>query len=120
MPTVTEQNMVQVVGTSNIATHNDNKPDSATANKMSNAVKSTAAGEETATMTLRGYPRLKAKATVEVTGVGKGSGKWYCKTVVQQWNVDHGYLTNALLIKGGGGDSSGGKPGGDQAINANN
>jgi hypothetical protein len=71
-------------------------------------------------MTLRGYPRLKAKATVEVTGVGAGSGKWYCKTVVQEWSVEHGYISNAQLLRGGEGGGGSGTPGGDTPIGAPN
>ena len=91
--------------------HNDDKKSSADRNKLKNAAASANAGKETATMTLLGYPLLKAKATVEVTGVGKGSGVWYCKTVVQEWHVSHGYITNAKMTKGssgGGGGASGG------------
>ena len=85
--------------------HNDDNAKSADKNKLKNAGASAGAGTETAQMTLRGYPLLKAKATVEVTGVGKGSGKWYCKTVIQEWHVNHGYLTNAVLTKGAKGDA---------------
>jgi phage protein D len=83
-------------------------PDSAVANKLKNAAASAQAGKETASMMLRGYPLLKAKATVEVTGVGKGSGVWYCKTVIQEWNVEHGYITNVSMTKGSGGGGGGG------------
>jgi hypothetical protein len=115
MPTITKENTFTVIqGVGNAGSHGDDKPNSAKANKAANALKSAAAGKETATMTLRGYPRLKAKATVEVTGVGAGSGKWYCKTVVQQWTVEHGYVSNAQLTRGGEGE--GGKPGGDAPI----
>lgn len=104
-------------GQDQIANHQGDKPDSAKANKVANALKAAAAGKETATMTLRGYPRLKAKTTVEVTGVGAGSGKWYCKTVVQEWSVTHGYISSAQLIRGGGGGSRGSSaPGGDTPI----
>ena len=65
-------------------------------------------------MAVRGYPLLKAKATIEVTGVGAGSGVWYCKTVVQQWHVQHGYVTDLKLTKGKG-VSGGGKSGNNQA-----
>lgn len=45
---------------------------------------------------------LKAKTTLEITGVGKGSGVWYCKRVVQTWTVEHGYITQAFLTRGEG------------------
>jgi phage protein D len=91
-------------------------PDSAVANKLKNAAASAQAGKETATMMLRGYPLLKAKATVEITGVGKGSGVWYCKTVVQEWSVDHGYTTNVSMTKGKGGGGSSGDAHGGEAV----
>jgi phage protein D len=105
-----------------VASHEDDKSNSAKANKAANALKAAAAGKETATMTLRGYPRLKAKATVEVTGVGAGSGKWYCKTVVQEWSVERGYISNAQMLRGGGGGggSGGGQPGGNTPIGSPN
>jgi hypothetical protein len=92
--------------------HNAGKPESAESNKLKNAEASANSGTETATMMLRGYPSLKAKGTVEVTGVGKGSGIWYCKTVVQEWQVDKGYITNVTMTKGGGGGSGGNSGGG--------
>jgi len=79
-------------------------------NALSNASASANSNKETATITLRGYPLLKAKTTLEITGVGKGSGIWYCKTVIQQWSVEHGYMTSAQLTRGDGG---GGGEGGD-------
>jgi phage protein D len=92
-------------------------PDSATANKLKNAAASAQAGKEIASMMLRGYPLLKAKATVEVTGVGKGSGVWYCKTVIQEWNVEHGYTTNVSMTKGSGGGGGGNNdPHGGEAV----
>jgi hypothetical protein len=96
--------------------HNDHTPEKAAdAQALGNAGKAAGNCKETAVLVLRGYPLLKAKTTVEVTGVGKGSGVWYCKTVVQQWHVEHGYLTNAQLMKGkgGGGGGQGGGGAGD-------
>jgi hypothetical protein len=103
----------QSIGNMNETFKNDGNAKSGDKNKLKNASGAANAGKETAHMTLRGYPLLKAKATVEVTGVGKGSGGWYCKTVVQEWSVTHGYLTNVQMTKGSGGgggskDSSGG------------
>ena len=109
-------NYTRSVGKVDNTRHNDDKKSSADRNKLKNASASANAGKETATMTLRGYPLLKAKATVEITGVGKGSGVWYCKTVVQEWHVDHGYITNAKMTKGGGG--GGGKDGGGSGGNS--
>lgn len=95
--------------------HNDHKPEeSADAQALGNAGKAAGNCKETAVLVLRGYPLLKAKTTVEITGVGKGTGVWYCKTVVQQWHVEHGYITNAQLMKGkGGGEGDGGGGAGD-------
>ena len=105
------------IGSANKGKFFTGTPDSAVANKLKNAAASAQAGKETATMMLRGYPLLKAKATVEVTGVGKGSGVWYCKTVVQEWSVEHGYTTNASMTKGKGGDgASGGNAHGGEAV----
>jgi hypothetical protein len=98
----------------NATFNNDDNKKSASGNKLKNASAAASSGTETAHMTLRGYPLLKAKATIEITGVGKGSGKWYCKTVVQQWHVEHGYLTNVSMTKGANGGSSGGSGGGVQ------
>jgi phage protein D len=83
----------------------------ATENALKNASGAANGGKETASLVLRGYPLLKAKTTLEITGVGKGSGIWYCKTVIHQWDVNHGYLTNAQLMKGEGGDGGGDTPG---------
>ena len=121
MPGASGANMPTFItprGQANVSAHEDDKANSAKANKAANALKAAAAGKETATMTLRGYPRLKAKATVEVTGVGAGSGMWYCKTVVQEWSVMHGYISNAQLTRGGG--DGGNTPGGDTPIGAPN
>lgn len=81
-------------------------------NALQNASASANSGKETASIVLRGYPLLKAKTTLEITGVGKGSGVWYCKTVVQQWNIAHGYLTVAQLIRGNSDESGSGSAGG--------
>jgi phage protein D len=91
--------------------HQDGTKKSADAAALKNALAAAAAGEEQASIILRGYPMLKAKTTLEITGVGKGSGIWYCKRVVQHWTVDNGYVTQAALTrgKGGGGNSSGGQ-----------
>lgn len=86
----------------------------ATENALKNASGAANGGKETATLVLRGYPLLKAKTTLEITGVGSGSGVWYCKTVVQQWNVEHGYITNAQLMRGGGGEGEGGSAGNEE------
>lgn len=80
---------------------------------LNNASAAANTGTEVASIVLRGYPLLKGKSTLEITGVGKGSGKWYCKTVIQEWDVTHGYLTKAELTKGKGGDGGGGGGGDD-------
>lgn len=97
---------------------NDKKDstDSADNNALNNASGAANSNKETASLSLRGYPLLKAKTTLEITGVGKGSGVWYCKTVVQQWSVDHGYITNAQLLRGGDG-GGGGEGGGGEGGN---
>jgi len=93
--------------------HQDGTKKSADAAAQKNALAAAAAGEEQASLVLRGYPMLKAKTTLEITGVGRGSGVWYCKRVVQQWTVDYGYITNAILTRGEsngeGGNSQGGE-----------
>jgi phage protein D len=102
--------------------HQDGTKKSADAAAQKNALAAAAAGKEQASIVLRGYPMLKAKTTLEITGVGKGSGVWYCKRVVQQWSVDHGYITNAVLTRGeggGGGGSGGNTSGGTTPINLN-
>jgi hypothetical protein len=100
---------IQATGDFDRTFHNDKKdsPLSAENNALKNASGAAAATKETATLVLRGYPLLKAKTTLEITGVGAGAGIWYCKTVIQQWHVEHGYLTNAQLIKGEGGGDGG-------------
>lgn len=96
------------VGLKNQTHHNDAKKDSADKNKLANATANAAASNETATIFLRGFPRLKAKIVIEVTGVGKGSGKWYVSESQQSWHVDKGYTSAAKLTKGGmGGESAG-------------
>ena len=108
--------LTQTTGVFNLTFHKDDDPiKSADANALKNASSAANAGTETASLVLRGYPLLKAKTTIEITGVGKGSGIWYCKTVVQQWHVDHGYITNVQLIKGKGGGNSGGGSGGSSS-----
>lgn len=94
-------------GLANATYNRDHKPNSADANRNANAQADAKSKEETAVIVLRGYPLLKGKSCIEVTGVGKGSGKWYCKTVIQTWSVDNGYYTKAQLTKGKGGNSSG-------------
>lgn len=100
--------LYQGTGLFNWTFNQDGTKKSADNAALKNASGAANAGKETATLVLRGYPLLKAKTTIEITGVGKGSGVWYCKTVVQQWDVSHGYLTNVQLTKGEGGGDSGG------------
>lgn len=102
-----EDRFMNTNGLVNATFNADHKPNSADANRNANAQADAKSKEETATIVLRGYPLLKGKSCIEVTGVGKGSGKWYCKTVVQTWSVDHGYYTQAQLTKGKGGSSGG-------------
>lgn len=106
-------------GEANKTFNNDGTKKSADAAALKNALAATAAGNEKAVLVLRGYPLLKAKTTLEITGVGKGSGVWYCKRVVQHWHVNHGYITNAMLTKGkggGGGSGSGSGTGGNTPV----
>lgn len=103
------------VGLKNQTHHNDGKKDNADKNKLANATANAAAANETATIFLRGFPRLKAKIVIEVVGVGKGSGKWYVTESQQAWHVEKGYTSAAKLTKGGMGGSSPGQgvnPGG--------
>lgn len=89
------------------ATHRneDDPKKSATQHHMNNACAETGSTKEQAKILLIGVPLLKAKTCIEVTGVGKGSGKWYCKKVIQEWSMEQGYHTQALLTRGEGGDS---------------
>ena len=108
-----EDRFMNSVGLANATFNRDHKPNSADDNRLKNATAEAKSKEETAVIILRGYPLLKGKSCIEVTGVGKGSGKWYCKTVVQSWHVDHGYMTRAQLTKGkggGGGSDAGNTP----------
>jgi hypothetical protein len=73
----------------------------------------TAAGEQvTATLKLRGYPRIKAKGTVTITNVaGEDAGTYYVQEAEHSWSVQSGYLTTARLIRGGTGKgAAGGDP----------
>lgn len=111
--------LTQTTGILNLTFYDDTKDGPpADDSAMRNASGAANTGKETATLTLRGYPLLKAKTTLEITGVGKGSGIWYCKTVVQQWHVEHGYLTNVQLTKGSGGGSSNGLGGSSEQVAA--
>lgn len=84
--------------------HKDNTKNAADKNKLANATANTQSNKETAIMHLRGYPQLKAKITISVSGVGAGSGKWYVKESIQEWHVEKGYYTQAMLTRGKGGD----------------
>jgi hypothetical protein len=66
----------------------------------------------TADLELKGYPRLKGKTIIEVTGVGsKASGSYYGKQVSHSWNDSNGLRTKAKLIRGGSGKGgAGGEP----------
>jgi hypothetical protein len=111
------KSLTSITGTGNITFHNDDDTKkSADGHALENASGAANNGKETASLIIRGYPLLKAKTTLEITGVGKGSGVWYCKTVVQQWHVDHGYLTNVKLMKDGGNASDSGEGGGGTPI----
>lgn len=97
------------LGPADQTTHNDeNKKKSASQHLLNNALAEAAANKEQAVILLKGVPLLKAKMCIEVTGVGKGSGNWYCKKVVQEWDIERGYYTRAQLIRGEGRGSSGG------------
>lgn len=87
--------------------HKDNTKNAADKNKLANATANTKSHKETAVMHLRGYPQLKAKITINVAGVGAGSGKWYVKEAIQEWFIDKGYYSQGMLIRGRG---SNGKP----------
>lgn len=66
----------------------------------------------TARLVLRGFPSLRAKATVGVTGAGsKASGTYYVKKAVHNMQGQNGYLTTADLARGGSGEGGvGGSP----------
>lgn len=106
-----EDRFMNKQGLANSTFNNDGGPKSADSNRIKNGQADEASKEETATLLLRGYPSLKGKTCIEITGVGKGSGKWYCKTVIHTWSVDNGYITQASLIRGkkGGGGTGGGE-----------
>ena len=97
--------------------HQDGTKKSADAAAIKNALAAAGPGKEQASLILRGYPMLKAKTTLEITGVGKGSGIWYCKRVVQHWTVENGYVTQAVLTKGEGGGGGNNTPEGQTPIN---
>lgn len=57
----------------------------------------------TATLRLRGFPTLRAKANVTIAGVGStNSGTYYVKKVKHEWK-GKGFLTTAELTRGGTG-----------------
>lgn len=107
----------QSTGIFNWTFNQDGTKKSADDAALKNASAAANSGTETATIVLRGYPLLKGKSTLEITGVGKGSGKWYCKTVIQEWNVTHGYITQAQLTKGKGGEGGDGDGNGNDGGN---
>lgn len=108
-----ERRFMNNEGLANKTFNNDGGPKSADANRIKNGQADEASKKETAQILLRGYPKLRGKTCIEVTGVGKGSGKWYCKTVIHTWSTESGYITQASLTKGKGGSNS---PGGNEAI----
>jgi phage protein D len=91
--------------------HNsDSKEKGAEAHKAANAVGEGSQYTETAEAMIRGYPGLKAKTCVTFSGVGAGSGKWYCKKVEQSWSIQEGYVTKLYMTKGKGGGGGGESP----------
>jgi hypothetical protein len=63
-------------------------------------------GQEPVTgkLELRGFPTLRAKATVTILGVGPAaSGTYYVKKVTHSWKENQGYKTVADLTRGGTG-----------------
>lgn len=97
-----EDRFMNKQGLANATYNNDGGPESADSNRIKNGQADEASKEETATILLRGYPSLRGKTCIEIVGVGKGSGKWYCKTVIHTWSVENGYITQASLIRGKG------------------
>jgi phage protein D len=88
-------------GLAEVTHRNEDDPKkSANQHQANNACAEAGSGKEQAQILLKGVPILKAKACIEVTGVGRGSGKWYCKKVIQEWSIEKGYLTQALLTRG--------------------
>jgi hypothetical protein len=65
----------------------------------------------TGSLTLKGFPTLRAKTTVKIMGVGEeASGTYYVKKCTHTWRIGQGYQTKAELSragtgKGGVGDS---------------
>lgn len=110
-----EDRFMNNLGLANKTYNNDGGPKSADANRIKNGQADEASKKETAQILLRGYPKLRGKTCIEVTGVGKGSGKWYCKTVIHTWSTEAGYITQASLTKGKGGGGNN-NPGGSEAI----
>jgi hypothetical protein len=66
----------------------------------------------TATLELKGYPKLKGKTCVDVHGFGsKWSGTWYAKRVEHKYDKGGAYKTTAHLCRGGTGKGgAGGDP----------
>jgi phage protein D len=105
---------IDSLGNADATFHNDDNKKSADGNACDNCQRESSSYKETAQMTLRGYPLLKAKGCVTVSGVGKGSGKWYCHTVDHGWTVQDGYVTRVYMTKGkeegGGGGGNNQEP----------
>lgn len=58
----------------------------------------------TGTLELKGYPTLRAKASVRILGAGPAaSGDYYVKKVKHSWKPQQGYKTTATLARGGAG-----------------
>lgn len=66
----------------------------------------------TGKLKLKGFPTLRAKATVEMQDFGdEASGTYYVDKAEHSWELGHGYITDADLSRGGTGKGGvGGKP----------
>lgn len=80
-------------------------------NRQGNKSGQNAQAPITATLKLRGFPTLRAKSNVTITGVGSdNSGTYYVKKVKHEWK-GKGFISTAELTRGGTGKGGvGGTP----------
>jgi hypothetical protein len=84
------------------------------ANRASNHSKNHKNSPINASLTLKGFPTLRAKTTVQVLNVGpEATGTYYVSSVTHSWKPRQGYKTVAQLQRGGSGK---GGAGGDPAM----